>query len=287
MGDAAEHVGLLDDVVAEVEVAWVGVALVADLKDAACLLPGFDHVLGPFDGVGHHLLAIDGFSGFEGDAGERSVEEIGRSDENGLNVLLLFEHLFDGRVLGDAAFNLVLVLILHPARGGAAVELPDIGNSNPLHSGNVFGSDAKGVALGTATDEGALEFPIGVGGLRDGGFAGGKDEAGGSTSVDAGADERASIHEARQATIGGGVSDGGCRSHEGKNGFGFSYRIRLERGWRSGVGVRSRALFLAKKEAVQRKLVVIVGGESGGDNQNVDADVKDFSVVRERGETNA
>ena len=234
VGDAAHHVGFFDDVVAEVEVAGVGVALVADLEDAAGLLPGFDHVLGTFDGVGHHFLAVDGFAGFEGDAGEGGVEEVGGGDEDGLDVLLFFEHFLDGGVLGDGTIDLMLVFVLHPARGGAAVELPDVSDGDPLHAGDVFGSDADGVALSTAADEGALEFAIRVGGLGDSGFAGGEDEAGGGTGVDAGADERAAIHEAGQATGGGGVSDGGCRSHKQKNGFEFRYRIR------PGAGTRTR-----------------------------------------------
>lgn len=208
MGNATQHVGFFDDVIPEVMIAGVGVALVANLKDVAGFLPGFDHVLGAFDGVGHHLFAVHGFARFKSDAGEGGVEEIGRGNEDGFNVFLLFEHLLDGGVLSDGTLDLMLVFVLHPARGGAAVELPNVSDGDPLDAGDVFGGDADGVALGTTADEGALEFATGVGGLSDGVFAGGKEQSGGRASVDTGADEGAAIHEAGQAACGGGASDG-------------------------------------------------------------------------------
>jgi hypothetical protein len=58
---------------------------------------------------------------------------------------------------------------------------------------------------------------------------------------------------------------------------------------RVGLGVTGwcGGFFLAEKEAVQGEFVVLIGGECGGDDEDVDADEEDFRVIRQGSEADS
>ena len=69
-----------------------GVALVAHLRGDFGLFCALGHFASFFDRPGERLLHVDVFVKIHGRKSDGSVHVIGGGDENGVNILLLFEH---------------------------------------------------------------------------------------------------------------------------------------------------------------------------------------------------
>ena len=91
--DAAEQLRLAEQLVVAVEVARIRAALVADLKELAGLARGRHHVPRPLERVRHLLLAVHVLAGLEAVDRVPLVPEVGRRDEDRVELLLLVEHL--------------------------------------------------------------------------------------------------------------------------------------------------------------------------------------------------
>ncbi len=85
-----------------VAVAWIAAALVADLAKFAGAIHCGDDTARAFEGVGHHLFAINIASGFEGHDRVWCVPEVGRGDKYRIE-LFFFEHLFGIEVAVDVS----------------------------------------------------------------------------------------------------------------------------------------------------------------------------------------
>lgn len=136
------------------------------------------------------------------------MHEVWGGDEYGFDGRLFVEHFFEvgvNVVFGECfgiAFDLVFIFAEEAADSFVLGELPDIADGDPLDARDVFGSDAEGIALGTAADEGAFDGATAIGGLGDGAFAGIEEQAA-TSEVGTGAEEVAPIHETGEAA--GGV----------------------------------------------------------------------------------
>ncbi len=91
--DPPEQLRFVQQLLAAEDVVRIAAALVADLEELARLAGGLDHSAGPFQRVGHLLLAVDVQPGVQ--AGDRmlGVPAVRRGHDHGVQALLLLEHL--------------------------------------------------------------------------------------------------------------------------------------------------------------------------------------------------
>ena len=91
--DPPEELRLPEQLLVAVQVARVAAPLVPDLEELP-RLPGREHhAPGALQGVRHLLLAVDVLAGLQAVDGVRGVPEVGRRDDDRVEVLLLVEHL--------------------------------------------------------------------------------------------------------------------------------------------------------------------------------------------------
>ncbi len=160
-GDAAEEVALADEPVDGVDVARVGSALVADLKELARLAGREDHGPGLVERVGHLLLAVDVEPPPETGVGLLGVDPVGRRHDRRVEVLLGGEQLAEVLVdVGDVAVFLEVVAGVLAAVG------PDVGDGDDADGRDAQHRLDEDTALGAAADDGHAEL---VGGLGGGG----------------------------------------------------------------------------------------------------------------------
>ena len=178
MCDAAADLQLVHDFVSHELVTRIAPALVTDLQQLAGSTLAFHHLLGAFDCVGHHLFAIDLLASLVTEFGHGRVQPVGRSDEEGVDFLVLIEHFLHpqvglkgtGRVFGA---NLL--------RGGLGLAFEDVAGGDPFDRdrSHLLDGSHQRFALGSTADEGNVDGIRRIGGIdgalgqREGGGSGG------------------------------------------------------------------------------------------------------------------
>ena len=160
--DAAEQLRLADQLLVAVQVARVRAALVANLEELAGLAGGHHHAPRALEGVRHLLLAVHVLAGLEAVDRVLRVPEVGRGDDDRVELLLLVEHL----AVVLVAVDLVLEL-LHRVDGAPLVVLrPDVAHRAEPQAGDAEHRLGQHLALGARAEEGHVDLLQVCGGRR-------------------------------------------------------------------------------------------------------------------------
>ena len=132
--DAAEQLGLGQQLLVAMDVARVRAALVADLEEFAGFALGKHHAAGALERVRHLLFAVHVLAGLQARNRVRRVPEIGRRDDDRVELFLLVEHL--------AVVFVAVGLLLEPLEGVDDAPLVVIG-PDVTHRAEAQARDAK------------------------------------------------------------------------------------------------------------------------------------------------
>ncbi|MGD0744793.1 MAG: hypothetical protein ABSA45_06525 [Verrucomicrobiota bacterium] len=155
------------------EVARVAAALVADLQQLSGLPHRLHHRTGAFDGVAHHLFAIDMESRLEAGVGNGCVPEIRRGHDNGLQILFPRQQvliIFVGPHLHTERIQVTLAV--------SARVWPDVHDGDEPDAVDFQKRFQQHAALRAEADERDVDFVVRGFGLAKGICAGNQHQAG-------------------------------------------------------------------------------------------------------------
>ena len=157
----AEHLGFAEDLVVAMQIPRIAAPLVADLQELAGFLLTLDHLPGLRQIVGHLLLAVDVESGLHAGDGVLGVPEVGRRDDDRVDVaLLLVEHLF----VVDIGVVLVPVAIQQARYALLVVSLPNVADSLELDVRDLEAGFHQDLPLGAGAEQGHVDVLLAAAG---------------------------------------------------------------------------------------------------------------------------